>query len=94
MIDLIKDMAAGTPLFRLGIGSEPVSSSASAASGLTLIQFDQPLDLPDPATARADYLPSERAAIAALRLIFRATTETLLRPRSVPGSGRTSGAGC
>lgn len=91
MIDLITDMAAGTPLFRLGIGSEAVSHPASAGGGLTLIQFDQPLDLPDPATARSDYLPSERAAIAALRLIFRASTETLLRPRAVSDGAEQRG---
>ncbi|MDQ6782787.1 MAG: ATP-binding protein [Actinomycetota bacterium] len=91
MIDLITDMAAGTPLFRLGIGNEAVSRPASASPGLTLIQFDQPLDLPDPATPRSEYLPSERAAIAALRLIFRASTETLLRPRGSTGDAGGSG---
>lgn len=91
MIDLISRMAEGTPLFRLGIGAEPTEDRVSAGPGLTLIQFDQPLDLPDPATARADYLPSERTAIAALRLIFRAATETLLRPRILPGGGEQRG---
>jgi len=91
LISLIRDMADATPLFRLGIGYQPVPESAAADAGLTLIQFDQPLDLPDPATARSDYLPSERAAIAALRLIFRASTETLLRTRTQPGGNRRAG---
>lgn len=91
MIDLIRDMADGTPLFRLGVGYQPIGEEATAEHGLTLIQFDQPLDLPDPATGRADYLPSERAAIAALRLIFRASTETLLRSRRRPDGGEQRG---
>jgi hypothetical protein len=92
LVAMIKDLADGTPLFRLGIGYEPVDESAAARSGLTLVQFDQPLDLPDPSTPRSEYHPSERAAIAALRLVFRAATEMLLRPSgSAPGAGEQRG---
>lgn len=91
MIDLVARMAEGTPLFRLGIGDRPAEDGVAVGPGLTLIQFDQPLDLPDPATDRSDYLPSERAAIAALRLIFRAATETLLRPRRQLGGSEQRG---
>jgi hypothetical protein len=87
LVAMVRDLAEGTPLFRLGIGWSPVSSGAVAGGGLTLVQFDQPLDLPDPATPRADLHPSERAAVAALRLVFRAATEMLLRPSATGATG-------
>ncbi|HVT77879.1 MAG TPA: ATP-binding protein [Acidimicrobiales bacterium] len=80
IVKLVWDLAESSSLFRLGVGNvprEPIGSSA----GLTLIEFDRPLMLPEPSVARADYSDDDRIAIAALRLVTRAALEILLRAR-------------
>lgn len=65
-------------LFSLGIGFSP-QEPLTGSSGLTLIEFDRKLDLPERGKAAASYSRAERVSLAALRIVTRATLEILAR---------------
>lgn len=72
---LIIDQAAD-PLFRLGISLQPVDNFATSRR-LLLIEFDKPLDIPEKGISPAEYTRTQRLAIAAVRLVTRASMEIL-----------------
>jgi hypothetical protein len=78
--DNIRAQVEGSTLFALGISYVPTKGLGLGA-GLTLIEFDRELGLPDPGTPPADYSRPERIATAALRLVTRASLEILMRAR-------------
>ena len=67
---------AADPLFRLGIGMEP-QENYSASGDLLLVQFNKPLDIPEKGVSPAEMTRSQRLAIAAVRLVTRASLELL-----------------
>jgi len=83
IIKTVTNMADASALFRLGLGFEE-QEPLFLNGGLTLIQFDHGLSLPDPAARRADYSPSEKVAVATMQLITRAAVEMLTSPRTMP----------
>lgn len=78
--DLVRQQAEGDPTFRLGISPVPVVPFRSGA-GLTLIEFDRPLDFPEKGVAPSDYSRQQRIALAAVRLVTRASVEILAASR-------------
>lgn len=72
---LIIDQASD-PLFRLGIGLTPVETFSNNRR-LLLIEFDKPLDIPEKGISPAEYTRTQRLAIAAVRLVTRASMEIL-----------------
>jgi hypothetical protein len=76
--EMVLETAKAYTLFGLGIGLEP-QERLGARDGFTLIQFDRKLDLPEEsAGGQANYTPSQRHAVAALRLITTASLEMLI----------------
>lgn len=78
VITQIKQQVEGSSLFALGVALEP-RPRFDDASGLTLIEFDRELGLPDPGKAPSDHTTGERIALAAIRLITRASMEILAK---------------
>lgn len=74
----ILDTAESNSLFRLGIGFSP-RPPWGAAGGFTLIEFDREMAWPTPGKDPATYDRTERVAVAALRLVSRASLEILMR---------------
>lgn len=72
----VTDQLTGSSLFALGVSPTPVDRRRFAG-GLTLIEFDRPLDIPDPTKASSAYTRGERISMAALRLVTRASLELL-----------------
>lgn len=72
----IKQQVEGSSLFALGVGLSPMPPFAGS-SGLTLIEFDRKLDLPDPSRPATTHTRSEKIALAAVRLVTRASLEIL-----------------
>jgi hypothetical protein len=70
---------ASDPLFRLGIagmdGKPPAPYTDDG--GLLLVEFDRPLDIPEKGTNSSEYTRTQRLAVAAVRLVTRATMELL-----------------
>jgi hypothetical protein len=82
VIERVRKMAEGSSLFALGISwvpREPLGIGQN--SKLTLIEFDRTLSLPDSSASPRDYEWEERFAVAAMRLVTRASLEILLRNR-------------
>ena len=77
IITQIRQQIEGSSLFALGIALEPLEP-LTGSGGLTLIEFDRPLDLPDPAKASASHTRPERISLAAMRLVTRAAMEILM----------------
>jgi hypothetical protein len=75
---LIRKLAATSPLFALGFGSEPGPPLATDRR-LTLIEFDQKLDLPNADVAGARLPRSQAEALAAINLVTRASVSMLAR---------------
>lgn len=75
---LVGQQIDASTLFALGIGFKP-QESLLGSEGLTLIEFDRKLDLPERGRAAASYTRSERISLAALRIVTRATLEILAR---------------
>lgn len=73
--DLIAQQASD-PLFRLGISMKPVDPFTSDGS-LLLVQFDKPLDIPEKGVSPSEMTRSQRLAVAAVRLVTRASLEML-----------------
>lgn len=76
----IKQQVEGSSLFALGIGMEP-AGDLGGTGGLTLIEFDRKLDLPDPAKDPANYTRPEKIALAAVRLVTRSSLEILMKSK-------------
>lgn len=76
--ELIPLQAQSLPLFGLGISMVPRSSWNYTKDGrLTLVEFDRPLPNLGSVTATAGLGPEERAAVAGIRLITRASLEQM-----------------
>lgn len=73
--ELIRQQASD-PLFALGIGLTPQESFGSERR-LLLVEFDKPLDIPEKGVEPAQYSRSNRLAVAAVRLVTRASMEIL-----------------
>ncbi len=74
----IRQQVEGSSLFALGVGLEP-QPELGGSGGLTLIEFDRKLDLPDPSKSSTTYTRNELIALAAVRLITRASMELLTK---------------
>lgn len=70
----------GSSLFALGIALEP-RDRFGARSGLTLIEFDREIGLPEPSKKPSDHEDNEKIALAAIRLIIRASLEILMQAK-------------
>jgi hypothetical protein len=77
MVEQIRQQVEGSSLFALGVGLTPQESFRST-SGLTLIEFDRKLDLPDPSKPASAHTRPEKIALAAIRLVTRASLEILM----------------
>lgn len=75
---MVQQQIDASTLFALGIGFEP-QEPLTGGSGLTLIEFDRKLDLPERGKAAASYSRAERVSLAALRIVTRASLEILAR---------------
>lgn len=71
--------AEGDSMFALALAKTPKERTASR--GLTLIEFDRDLDLPESNTPASEYTRGQRIALAAIRLVVRASMEMLMRTR-------------
>lgn len=76
LLRLIVDLVQGNALFALAFGSKPASPVA-VNDGVTLIEFDRPLPLPDPNADTASYTIPERVALATITLVTRASVQML-----------------
>jgi hypothetical protein len=76
IVEQITQQVEGSALFALGIGFEPLEPF-TGQSGLTLIEFDRKLDLPDPSKPADVYTRPEKIALASIRLVTRASLEIL-----------------
>jgi hypothetical protein len=77
VVRMVYEQAESSALFSLGIGRVP-KPSYRGTGGLTLIEFDRKLDFPERNKRSSDYQRSERLALAAVRLVTRASLEILL----------------
>ena len=80
--DFVRDQVikqASDPLFRLGIAGLDGKPPApyTDPGGLLLIEFDRPLDIPEKGLKPGDYTRTQRLAVAAVRLVTRASMELL-----------------
>lgn len=77
--DLVLAQAEGSSLFSLGISHQPLPPlGLGERSGLTLIEFDRPLDIPVSVLPSKEYPRDTRFAVAAVRLVCRASLEQML----------------
>lgn len=77
VIERVRQQAEASSTFALGIGFEP-QTRLDDFRGFTLIEFDRKLDLPEETTTdAASYTRPQRIALAALRLVTRASLELL-----------------
>jgi hypothetical protein len=77
MVTQIRQQVEGSSLFALGIAMEPLTPF-TAQSGLMLIEFDRKPELPDPGKPANMHTRPERIALAAIRLVTRASLEILM----------------
>lgn len=77
VIALVMQQVEASPTFALGFGMKP-RERYNGLSGLTLIEFDRELDLPEKGQSVQSYSRSQRISIAALRLVTRAALEILV----------------
>jgi len=77
MVTQIRQQVEGSSLFALGVGLEPLTPF-SAQSGLMLIEFDRKPELPDPSKPANVHTRPEKIALAAIRLVTRASLEILM----------------
>lgn len=76
IVGQIRQQMEASSLFALGVALEPMPT-LSGAGGLTLVEFDRALDLPDPAAPSSSYTRRELVSLAAVRLVTRASMEIL-----------------
>lgn len=77
MVLQIRQQVEGSSLFALGVGLEPLTPFGPQ-SGLMLIEFDRKPELPDPGKPANVHTRPERIALAAIRLVTRASLEILM----------------
>ena len=77
IITQVRQQVESSSLFALGIALEPLEQ-LTGLGGLTLIEFDRPLDLPDPTKPANAYTRPELISMAALRIVTRASMEILM----------------
>lgn len=80
MVAQIRQQVEGSSLFALGVGLEPLTRF-DAQSGLMLIEFDRKPELPDPSKPANVHTRPEKIALAAIRLVTRASLEILMLSR-------------
>ena len=78
LVTQIVQQVQGSALFALGVALEPWPDFP-ATGGLTLVEFDRKLDLPDPSKDSTVYTRAENISLAAVRLVARASLEILMR---------------
>jgi hypothetical protein len=78
---LVEQQMEASSMFSLGIALQPLPSIDMTTQRLTLVDFDRELGLPEGKTAN-EYTVSERIALAAVRLVIRASLEILIANRS------------
>jgi hypothetical protein len=76
---LVREQAEASATFALGIAKTPLPPLDGIAGGLTLIEFDRKLDLPDAAQQQDTHTREQRVALSAIRLVSRASLEILNR---------------
>jgi len=76
----IRQQVEGSSLFALGVGLEPLTPFG-AQNGLMLIEFDRKPELPDPSKPANVHTRPEKIALAAIRLVTRASLEILMHSR-------------
>lgn len=76
--DLVEAQARASSLFRLGYGTTPQGPLGATTGGLTLIEFDREVPFPAANKPPSTYEREERIALAGMRLITRASMETLM----------------
>ena len=81
VLDNISAQVEGSTLFALGVSYKPRAGFGVGGGGLTLIEFDRELGLPDAGTKQSEYNRTQRIATAALRLVTRASLEILMRAK-------------
>jgi hypothetical protein len=77
---LVEQQMEASSMFSLGIALQPLPR-LDVTQRLTLVDFDRDLGLPEGKTA-SEYSVSERIALAAVRLVIRASLEILIANRS------------
>ena len=77
IVTQITQQVEGSSLFALGVALKPLPK-LGGAGGLTLVEFDRKLDLPDASKSASVYTRPERLALAAIRLVTRASLEILM----------------
>jgi hypothetical protein len=77
VVATVLSQVEASPTFGLGFGMKP-RDRYDGLSGLTLIEFDRELDLPEKGQDVQSYSRSQRIAVAALRLVTRAALEILV----------------
>ena len=80
IIEQVTSMVEASTLFALAFGREE-QEPWTASSGLTLIEFDREMPLPAAGKDSAYFERDERIAVAALRLVSRASLEILMRSK-------------
>lgn len=78
IVTQIIQQVQGSSLFALGVALEPWPEFP-ATGGLTLVEFDRKLDLPDPSKDSTVYTRAEHISLAAVRLVARASLEILMK---------------
>ncbi|MEV0405834.1 ATP-binding protein [Actinoallomurus sp. NPDC050550] len=78
---LIEQQMEASSMFSLGIALKPLPRLDMTTQRLTLVDFDRDLGLPEGKTA-SEYSVSERIALAAVRLVIRASLEILIANRA------------
>lgn len=76
VVTMVMEQVEASTTFALGIGTAPKPARAMHR-GITLIEFDRKLDLPESSKAAVSHTRAERIALAAIRLVTRASLEML-----------------
>lgn len=76
IVQLVVQQVQTSPTFAVGFGLTP-QPRFDVDRRLTLIEFDRKLDLPDSTTPVASHTRQQRIALAAIRLVTRASMEIL-----------------
>ena len=75
--NMVEEQLESSSLFALGV-ARTSGAQLQGAKGLTLIEFDRKLDFPPADKSSSEYTRSERLALAAVRLVTRASMEILV----------------
>jgi hypothetical protein len=78
IVTQICQQVEGSSLFALGVALKPWPEFP-VTGGLTLVEFDRKLDLPEPSKDASVYTRAEQISLAAVRLVARASLEILMK---------------